>query len=1837
MKNGVGRCRRMLSILLAMLLAVSCVPQTGLTVRAEEMSLAVDMSDQSIGESEAAEGQSEAESEETEISETEPEEKDTETEATETESGTKDEEADMSDEEAGNKREETAPQEEETKAEGDDKQISDEEKTVQSVSENAVDALGMETYASAVASGTIRTSNYTWTLDAKGKLTVTGEGNLPNEWGLQSFLSGYSEDIKSIEVNITGMTNANWLFGGFENLSSVDMSGFDTSSVTNMQYMFYGLEKLARVDMSGCDLGNVTNMSNMFGQCTNLTNVEFGRCNTGSVTDMSNMFDQCYKLTQLNLGSFDTHNVTNMARMFSECSRLSDLDLSGFDTHNVTNMEGMFYGCQKLVSLDVSSFHTGNVTTMKDMFDDCGSLKKLDLSNFNVSKVNVERGYGLSFYNCTGLTELNLSGIDVRSHGFDLSDCRNLVTLYTPYTTDEKFLAKPSKYSPMVGLMPGKVWYDAKGERYDRGVLYIAHSIKLTRDKKQAVSESITVQMNRSIYACGDTVAPADLTVMHYGSDGTVVRLAETDYSIESIDMSVPGRKRLVVTYDSGNGTLVATTELTVACILTEENTKIELAGNGSYAYDGKKKEPVRSVAFQSGENETALKEGTDYKVYYRNNLNAGDEGEAQAVIKGTGVYSGTLNVPFTIVKADIPDETLVVYATECQKAKTSRRGYLSETFAAYGRKKGYEIVSIDEDNTINGNVIVKTVDDTTGKITSPHILNNYDQGLLYYDTEAGEEGDFATITVKVSYEANYNDATLYVKVILRQAKLSKILNVSMEDSQYNGRQVSYQTPFWDRIQICREDESESLGVADSAVTCDYRGTLEDGSTYGSTDQAPVDAGEYVLTVTVKIKAQDNNDNRMKDYEGSAEYPFKITKAPLTIRADNVVIAKGESAPETYTYQTTGLVDGEKLITGPTFAITDTKGALVEKIDTEKAGSYYIIPKDADVGNNYDVSYQRGLLTVAEESVVYSVTYNYMGHGDTFAHGITAGGLLEEPEEPKADGYRFGGWYKDQTFAKEKVWDFNRDTAQGDMTLYACWLTETAQENQTGIDLYIQDILPQAYTGNAVKPTVNVYDSDGTVLTAGKHYTISYQNNIDVNGTRNDGKIRTGGIKCTRTEGKKEVTVADSGFSTGLPYVVIKGKGNYEGTVYRNFVIERADIADANGNPAPGFTMKYTDQTVKNVRNDFTVFDSLKYKKAMSLGKDYMVTIRAKSNVDADENAENAYPNFWRDFTEFDDNTNKYVLPVIPKGFYGIFTMTVTGVGNYTGTIEKEICVSENADGLIKNATITLGKNQKTIQNVTAEMLKGGITLTPGCYDAAAKEYYAVENGQKAGKKSKDDIFTVSCKNGKNDTYLMYDGGNKNNSHYFISYQANREIGTATMTITGNPEKGYYGSKSVTFKITGTSFDAKTIDVKTYDPAKNPNKSDFQSKMPYTGKGVTQNGVTLSTKVTRTNPTEQKLIYGTHYTISYTNNVKKGTATMVFTANPASGFSGSFKKTFKIEAAKLAETVKSAKDSGVTVERITSGTEGVVGSIKSMTITEPVPYEKGGAKPSVEEKVALRRADNEIVLKEGTDYTVSYKYNATTTQGDMRNKPVMTIKGKGNYQGNLTVNFSIGQASMNDLISDGRIAFTSVQFNPSKNETYQYKPGIKIMDTNGKVLQAGTDYKVEYRNNTQKDLAGYFGSDGANNSTAFPAAAVITVPSNSNYKLSEQNMGIEVPLEGYIYGEKMVNNKNIYIVTDEAVYTSGQCKPKVRVYYGTKADIAKAKSANVTDNAVLFYRYNLKPLTENTDYMLSYGANVAAGKNKGSVTVTGIGRKYGGSITIKFNINKKALYKDNRK
>ncbi|MBR2002075.1 MAG: InlB B-repeat-containing protein [Firmicutes bacterium] len=66
----------------------------------------------------------------------------------------------------------------------------------------------------------------------------------------------------------------------------------------------------------------------------------------------------------------------------------------------------------------------------------------------------------------------------------------------------------------------------------------------------------------------------------------------------------------------------------------------------------------------------------------------------------------------------------------------------------------------------------------------------------------------------------------------------------------------------------------------------------------------------------------------------------------------------------------------------------------------------------------------------------YLATYDSKGGTDVPSQEFMYGDLLDEPEPPTREGYRFVGWYMDENYFYP--FDFNA-TADGDVTLYARW------------------------------------------------------------------------------------------------------------------------------------------------------------------------------------------------------------------------------------------------------------------------------------------------------------------------------------------------------------------------------------------------------------------------------------------------------------------------------------------------------------------------------------------------------------------------------------------------------------------------------------------------------------------------------------------------------------------------------------------------------------------------------------------------------------------------------
>ena len=182
----------------------------------------------------------------------------------------------------------------------------------------------------------------------------------------------------------------------------------------------------------------------------------------------------------------------------------------------------------------------------------------------------------------------------------------------------------------------------------------------------------------------------------------------------------------------------------------------------------------------------------------------------------------------------------------------------------------------------------------------------------------------------------------------------------------------------------------------------------------------------------------------------------------------------------------------------------------------------------------------------------------------------------------------------------------------------------------------------------------------------------------------------------------------------------------------------------------------------------------------------------------------------------------------------------------------------------------------------------------------------------------------------------------------------------------------------------------------------------------YTGKALTPKP---TVKVGATTLRE-----GTDYSLTYANNTNAGTATVTITG--AGNYTGTITKTFAIRAASIPAPA--------------------VGSVPAQT------YIGKALTPKPTVKVGT------ITLKEGTDYSLSYKNNVNIGTA------TVTVTGKGNYTGTVTKTFAIAKRSISGAtVSVATQTYTGKALTP--------KPTVKVGTI---TLKEGTDYNLSYANNT---------------------------------------------------------------------------------------------------------------------------------------------------------------------
>ena len=402
-----------------------------------------------------------------------------------------------------------------------------------------------------------------------------------------------------------------------------------------------------------------------------------------------------------------------------------------------------------------------------------------------------------------------------------------------------------------------------------------------------------------------------------------------------------------------------------------------------------------------------------------------------------------------------------------------------------------------------------------------------------------------------------------------------------------------------------------------------------------------------------------------------------------------------------------------------------------------------------------------------------------------------------------------------------------------------------------------------------------------------------------------------------------------------------------------------------------------------------------------------------------------------------------------------------------------------------------------------------------------------------------------------------------------VEYADNTDLGTATVTLNGTGTDGYFGSKNVSFKIVGYNF-------KDYVINNNPKFKGFT--FTYGDSAIVTD--LSNSAIELTNP---KAPEGAN------DNIKKMPSGMYsMNYDPANLVAGKYN--FKLTSGCLWVTgnktfTVTINPYDVTKDMQLEETDRRI----NVTVTDSVIYSVLGAKP----KVAVTFDGD--VLKEGTDYTLSYANNKAVAAVDAKKAPAVTVKFKGNFKGKYTAQYSITPRN----ISAGNITASAADV-LLKGKAGDWKTKSIVVTDSGKKVSA-KDYTISYR------------YKGENEELSLKESGI-----------SDRSVEVTVTGVGNYTGERKVTY-------NLGKYNLAKCKVKVlaekKYIPGAYATLSYS-DIEVTDPK------NQTELLGWDDFVIledSYTGNNK--KGTASVTLRGVGDYAGSTLKVNFKITDRSLAK----
>ncbi len=1285
-----------------------------------------------------------------------------------------------------------------------------------------------------------------------------------------------------------------------------------------------------------------------------------------------------------------------------------------------------------------------------------------------------------------------------------------------------------------------------------------------------------------------------------------------------------------------------------------------------------------KDYVLKDGDSELA--EDTDYTVSYDNNVNAGNG--AKITFTGKGNYTGSLNKTFTIDPHAISDNDLIEvtaiqsqsYTGKAIEPEVEVRNKVTDTLLTKG--VDYQVTYQDNVNISTDTVKAKAVitakanSNYTGARTEEFVITPKTLGNLTYRVE-GTDYTSKTGEIATTYVATYTGSEVWPSLEIKDQNGNKLT-----------KGVDYDVDYYNNINA-GNDNAAAMIVSGLG---NYAGT--DGM-YITFTIRKISLADATITVdeVENVKHPIVKDGIIKPHI-TVKYGNKTLTEDIDYKIESTETAAGTGKTAKIVPTENGNYEGEQTITDLVYGYNLAEIGLVnlyypgETTNPQTTFEYVgtnrptvdVSANAAGGGgtinaNNYDKSFEviekgtdndgygagsKVRATVTGKGTYYygsaSSEYNIV-QKDISELTVTDGNPITDTEykssdwnyiydsDPKAVlpvfayNYATGGKLTqgtDFTVSQSQIEaDVKYDT-DGNVTTTP--VTVTAKGNYTGTrtlnykvsprnvntstKVLITVTSPQTYTGSPITPSPDVKQlmNDGSTKLIGTSsgYTVRYEDNTAVSTDTKKAKVYVTGNKNYTGEAEREFTITKRELTQD------------------NTTISVIDESIYDGQPkTPSFIVTYTDVTGKEYRLTKDVDYTVEYQKNIKFG---VGTDSASSNGPVIEitGKDNYEGIVYKGFTIKGDlsDTSLFTItgPADPKYEIKNGTITITDT-DYSVRYEDpdthaQTEVNRQYYSIKKPTSIEPGPSKVTIT--------GDNKVLVGSRDYAIKLIGNLKDAEITGINENYD-YTGSAVKPK--PTVKYNGETIDKDDYTVTYDPeNPTIGNVTLKVKPADDNEYFtGSKETEYTITKDLSDARI--------------TGYQRSYEYTGSAIEPGENTYKPG---TNPPEAEelvvklngvVVPTNEYTVVYGDNTEAaddgGTITI-----KAKGTNTSGSKTVKFD---------------ITPIHLTG--EGETTNWTASFSPSAFDYTGNSIIPTDDSLTVTYKATNKTVtLKSGTDYT--WTPPADTVKPGAK---TVNITPKGNYYGNITASYLIGEGKLSDAEITVKDAYYACgeEVTPYHSVVYE-----------GVVLTEGTDYTVEYETGRDRTKPTYGNpikitfkaKEGSNftgavekefniNPADFSKGAVKIAKDSVEFTGSE----IAPEIEATIYSgtkEVVIDPSNYTVtfddgsdtktdvgtynitVTGDGIYFINSLKTKFKIT-PRQLDATGMNVSTIPDQqwdsgnpvtpgvTIIDTKRNNYELVEGTDYTIAYANNSSAGV--ATATISGMGN-YGGEVERTFNI-----------